>query len=205
MLREALDKKGKEIFSLLKNFKDFYLAGGTALALQVKHRISVDFDLFTEKKISKNHLNKVKTVFTGKQISVSVNNPDELTVFVDEKKVTFLNYPFLLLLKLRNFGGIKLLDIKEIGATKAYTIGRRGSYKDYIDLFFIIHGKYCGLQEIIDISVKKYGSDFNSRLFLEQLLFLEDISDEPIIFLKNKIAKVAIIKFFESEIKKIKL
>lgn len=205
MLREALDKKGKEIFSLLKNFKDYYLAGGTALALQMKHRISVDFDLFSEKKISKNHLKKVKTIFAPKQIFVSVNNPDELTVFVDEKKVTFLNYPFPLLLKLCNFEGIKLLHIKEIGATKAYTVGRRGLYKDYVDLFFIIHGKYCGLQEIIDLSVKKYGTDFNSRLFLEQLLYLEDIGNEPIVFLRKKIGKIAMIKFFESEIKKIKL
>ena len=47
MSQEVLTKAGKEIFPLLGKFEDFYLARGTALALQIGHRISVDFDLFS--------------------------------------------------------------------------------------------------------------------------------------------------------------
>ena len=57
---EVLTETGKDIFSLLGKFEDFYLAGGTGLALQIGHRASVDFDLFSEKEISKNLLAKVK-------------------------------------------------------------------------------------------------------------------------------------------------
>ncbi|MFH1175659.1 MAG: nucleotidyl transferase AbiEii/AbiGii toxin family protein [bacterium] len=51
MFQEALTEEGKKLFPLLKNFNDFYLAGGTALALQIGHRVSVDFDFFSEKEI----------------------------------------------------------------------------------------------------------------------------------------------------------
>lgn len=202
---EALNEKSKEIFANLNSFGDFYLAGGTALALQIGHRISADFDFFSDKPIEKNLLVKVKRVFAGKNITPSVNNPDELTVFIDELKLTFLYYPFPMFGPIVNYEGIKLLGVKEIGATKAYTIGRRGSFKDYIDLFFIIAEEHASLEEIMELAEKKYGRDFNNRLFLEQLIYLKDIEDENIIFLKEKKTKKELEYFFTGEIKKIKL
>ncbi|MBU1177313.1 MAG: hypothetical protein V1901_01235 [Patescibacteria group bacterium] len=94
-------------------------------------------------------------------------------------------------------------SIKEIAASKAYTIGRRQSYKDYIDLYYIIFEKHSDLNEIIKISEEKYKDEFNSRLFLEQLIYLNDIVDEGIIFLKDKISKELLKDFFEKEIKKV--
>ena len=73
---------------------------------------------------------------------VSVNNPDELTVFINGVKITFLRYPFSLQNKLIDYNGIKLMNAKEIAATKAYTVGRRGTIKDYVDLYFIISEKF---------------------------------------------------------------
>jgi hypothetical protein len=86
MHQEVLTKKAKEILPALRNFNDFYLAGGTALALQIGHRISVDFDLFLEKEIDKNLFSKIKKIFNGNEIVLFVNNSDELTVFVDGPK-----------------------------------------------------------------------------------------------------------------------
>lgn len=202
---EVLDKKRQNIFSCLAKFKDFYLAGGTALALQIGHRISVDFDLFSKKEISKDLLTKVKKTFTAKNTVVSVNNPDELTIFVDGIKITFLKYPFPVILDLIKHNDISLLNIQEIAATKAYTIGRRGSFKDYIDLYFIFQEKHSSLKEVIKLAEQKYKHEFNSRLFLEQLLFLDDIQDQEIIFLKEKISKTDLEKFFKQEISKFSL
>lgn len=202
---EVLDKRRREIFNLLKNFSNFYLAGGTALALQIGHRISVDFDFFSTKEISKNLLAKVKKIFVSRDVSISVNNPDELSVFVDDIKLTFLRYPFPVAGKLIDMQGIKLLSITEIAATKAYTIGRRGSYKDYIDLYFILKENHSNLKNIIKLSEKKYKSEFNSRLFLEQLLYLEDAKDEKVILLKEKINRDKLKNFLTKEIAKISL
>ncbi|MDO8619667.1 MAG: nucleotidyl transferase AbiEii/AbiGii toxin family protein [Candidatus Daviesbacteria bacterium] len=205
MRQEALTEKAKEILPALRNFNNFYLAGGTALALQIGHRISVDFDLFSEKEIDKNLFPKVRKIFYGNKIELSVNNPDELTVFIDGLKITFLKYPFPLIFDLVDYEGIGLLNVKEIAATKAYTINRRGSFKDYADLFFIVSKKHATLEEIIEISGKKYDNEFNSRLFLEQLIYLEDIEEAKIEFLKESATKKEIEALFIEEIKRIKI
>lgn len=203
---EALNEKGKEIFPKLTEFADFYLAGGTALALQIGHRISFDFDFFSKKLIDKNLLGKIKRIFSDKQIKPSVNNKDELTVFIDDTKLTFLYYSFSLKTdECQQYQGVNLLSVKEIAATKAYTIGRRGSFRDYIDLYFIILEKYASLDKIIELAEEKYGNEFNSRLFLEQLVYLKDIEDTEIVFLKDAVNKGNLEIFFAGEIKKINL
>lgn len=202
---EALSGKGKVIFAELKNFTDFYLGGGTALALQIGHRMSVDFDLFSEKEIPEELLGKVEETFSQKEIKPSVNNKDELTVFVDDIKITFLRYPFPLVLELVSCEGVKLLDIKEIAATKVYTIGRRGSYRDYLDLYFIFSEGHASLDETIKLAERKYGVEINSRLFLEQLIYLGDIKDTEILFLKQPASKQEVENFFQEEVKKINL
>lgn len=201
---EALDEKSRSIFSRLREFPEFYLAGGTALALEIGHRISIDFDLFYDREIEKTLLVKATRVFSETIISITANNPDELTFFTDGVKVTFLRYPFPLLFEPVFYEGVKIITVKEIAATKAYTIGRRGSYKDYVDLYFIFFEKHATLEEVIELAEKKYGGDFNGRLFLEQLVYLSDIEDTEIKFLRDAPAdKTAVENFFAAEIKKL--
>src|SRR5215831_7294744 len=157
---EALTESGTEIFAQLDAFNGYYLAGGTALAFQIGHRLSVDFDLFTEGEISPTLLPKVKRVFKHASCVVSVNDPGKLTVFIDAVKLTFLRYPYLVVGELVGEEGLALLSIKEIAATKAYTIGRRGAYKDYVDLYFVLKEQYASLEEVISIVEKKYGCPF---------------------------------------------
>lgn len=204
---EALTEQGREIFKFLPSFSGFYLAGGTALALQIGHRQSVDFDLFSGENIGKELLAKAKRVFNGKAISPVVNNPAELTFFVDGIKITFLAYPFPMVTDAEEYEGVRMFSIKELGATKAYTVGRRGTLKDYADLHAIVAGHHTTLEELIQLAEKKYGSEFNARLFLEQLIFVEDIEETEIVFLPNQpqADKEAIQKFFEGEIKKLVL
>jgi Nucleotidyl transferase AbiEii toxin, Type IV TA system len=93
---------------------------------------------------------------------------------------------------------VPLLSVREIAATKAYTIGRRGAYKDYIDLYFILSEQHAALADIIDIAEKKFGVEFNSRLFLEQLVFLDDVEDTDIQFLKTTVTRSELLNFFEA-------
>jgi hypothetical protein len=205
MHTEALTEESLKLFSALRAFDDFYLAGGTALALQIGHRVSVDFDLFSENAIDRALLQKVKRVFTNRPVQPSVNNPDELTAFVDNVKITFLTYQFPLLEPQVAAEGVRMLSVKEIGATKAYTIGRRGTYKDYVDLYFIIAENHASLEEIIGIADRKFGNEFNSRLFTEQLLFMDDVQDYTIDFLKVPVAPEGITAFFRDKIRELPL
>lgn len=205
MYLQAIPQSSLPVFNKLNQFKDFYLAGGTALALQIGHRVSVDFDLFSETEISKSVQLKVKRVFHGMPIHPLVNTKDEYTALIDKVKVTWLYYPFPVKQKLKNYQSLKLLSIPEIAATKAYAIGRRGTFKDYIDLYFIINQKYSTIEKIIKLAEKKFKQEFNSRLFLEQLIYLKDIDDLELVFLKENISKKRLQQFFTARVAKVVL
>ncbi len=202
---ETLTPNAGALVPGLSRFSDFYLAGGTALALQIGHRISVDFDFFSAEPIEKGLLPKLKRAFPNEKVIPAVNNPDELTAMANGVKITFLHYPFPPRQRLTEYEKIKLLGVKEIAAAKAYTVGRRGEYKDYIDLYFILRGNHSTLKEIIELANEKYGAEFNDRLFLEQLAYDEDIIEAPIQFLKTPVARSEIARLLEEEIRGIAL
>jgi len=201
---EAITSKRKRIFNKLKNFSGYYLTGGTALALQIGHRISIDFDLFSKKNIPLELLKKVRRVFKDDQVKIIVNHSEQLSVEIDETKIDFVKYNFPLMSKPIKFEGLKIFPISEIALTKAYTLGHRATMKDYVDLYFILKEKYITLKKIKEMAEKKYRNEFNFRLFLEQLIYLEDIKEEKIEFLREKVVKQEIQNFFEKEVKKIR-
>src|SRR5258708_27191743 len=185
MFNDVLTPDGALIFPKLKNFNGYYMAGGTAMALQMEHRISVDFDCVSDKKIAGTLFNEIKKTFPKSQIRVLVNNRDEFTVVIDNVKVTFLTYPFKIVRYLVKIEGLPMLSIPELAAKKAYTIGRRRELKDYVDLYFALAGNYVKLPDIIEIATQKYSAVFNARLFLEQLVSISEIPDVEITFLKQ--------------------
>ena len=205
MFSEAIKLEQRKIFEKLKHFPEFYLVGGTALALQIGHRISIDFDLFSEKEIPPGLLDKAKRIFKEFKIEIIMNHSEQLSVLIDKTKIDFVKYNFPPASDLLEFRGVKLLSVPEIATAKAYTVGRRITFKDYIDLYFILKKKFVSLQKIISICKKKYKNEFNERLFLEQLVSLEEAEEVPIEFLKKTVSKKEMIKFFEKEIKKIKI
>jgi len=202
---EVIPLKAKEIFDKLRHFPNFYLAGGTGLALQIGHRISIGFDLFWEKDIPKTLLQKIRKIFTNLPIEIVVNHSEELTVAIKGINVSVVKYPFPIILKFINYKGLKVLSALEIAAMKAYALGRRATLKDYVDLYFVLKKKLGNLNEIIKICERKYSKEFSLRLFLEQLIYSKDIEEMEIQFLKKKINKKEIEKFFEKEIRKIKI
>lgn len=204
MHQEVITSEARKIFDKLDRFPNFYLAGGTGLALQLGYRISVDFDLFWQKDIPKDLLSKVRRAFKDFEIKVVVNHSEQLTVAVEEINVSFVKYPFPVISKFIEYQGIKILSPLEIAAMKAYALGRRATLKDYVDLYFVLKEKVSSLEEIITFCEKKYGSEFDPRLFLEQLIYLKDVEEIEIRFLKEKVSMPEMEKFFEREVKKIK-
>lgn len=205
MHQEVIISKAKIVLNGLNKFPDFYLAGGTGLALQLGHRISVDFDLFWEKDIPKGLLAKTRRVFKGYQVETIVNRSTQLTVAVEGVMISFVRYPFPVFSKFIDYQGIKILSPLGIAAMKAFALGGRATLKDYVDLYFVLKGRVATLEEIIVLCEKKYGDEFNRRLCLEQLVYSKDVEETEIQFLKKKVGKLEIEKFFEGEIKKLKI
>ncbi len=205
MYLEVLKSKQKEVFKGLKYFSEFYLVGGTALALQIGHRFSEDFDFFIDQDLSKNLIRKIRRVFKKSEIKISLRGSEQINVSVDTVKMNFVKYKYPLIFKLSKFNGFKIASISEIALMKAITLGGRASVKDYVDLYFILKERLISLNSIIKNCQKKYEGEFNDRLFLEQLVYFEDVQEVKIEFLKEKVTKKQMQKFFEQEIGKLKI
>jgi|SRR3989344_5386877 len=199
---DILDNKRQELLQkLLPVLGDFVLGGGTALALQLKHRKSFDFDFFSSSRIPKRLLEKLSQNVTIK--NVVIDTSDELTFFTtDDIKITFLYYPFKQHFKIMELeNGLCIFSIQEIALQKAYTIGRRGEYRDYFDLYTILKNNYMEIGELISLAKEIYGSVFDKKLFLEQLVYFGDLSNFDIIPVSGKILpKIEDIKQYFEEL-----
>jgi len=179
---EILDPERRNIFTRLSAFRAAgFLSGGTALALQLGHRISYDFDIFCKEEISDRFGAKIKKIVDIKE--VLVNSSDEFTFLgKDDVKISFVFYPFDLEKYLLEFpeSSLKLLSPLGIAATKAYALNRRNAWRDYVDLYVILKRGIVGLEDIMRESREVFGELFNEKLFLAQLVYVEDISDAEI-------------------------
>ncbi len=173
MHEEVLSENQKDLLPLVSSFSsDFGLIGGTAIALQLGHRRSIDFDLIT---FSDLETAKVRAMIGDKfKIeAVLVDEVNEYTVVINGVKVTFLKYPFKFDLE-ESFGEyIKIPDLITLAAIKAYALGRRAKWKDYVDLYFIF--KTYSIDEVIRKAREIFGNEFNEKLFREELGYFEDI------------------------------
>lgn len=154
--------------------KGYILGGGTALALQIAHRKSYDFDFFSQSQVAKNYLEKLSREFPI--ANIAVDSREELTFFTKSGvKVTFLHYPFGHAHPVYVFeNGLQIFSVEDIAIKKAYTIGRRGEYRDYFDLYSILKKGIITLPKLIDETKKIYGSVFDKKIFLEQLVYFDD-------------------------------
>lgn len=192
---ELLDKERQKAFRQLADFRKIgYLAGGTALALQINHRKSEDFDIFVRHAIDNNLRIKIKKTF-GK-VDFYINSTDQIS-FKNEDgiNITFLWYYFPPLSPLIHTKSLSLASISDIVADKAQTIGRRVVWRDYVDFFFLLKEKKFTLDKIIYLAKKKFSGEFVEVQFLEQLSFFDDLKEMPIDFI-DKSYSASEIKFF---------
>lgn len=199
---EILDNKRREAFLRLKIFKSKgYLAGGTALALQIKHRHSFDFDIFLDREIKDIDNRVLKRKFLIKE--TTLNTSEQLDVLTASFiKITLVYYPYKPLFPAIETISLPLLSMKDIAADKAHTIGRRGKWRDYVDIFFILKQKHSSITEIINLAEKKFKEEFNTKKFLEQLTYFEDLDRFEISFIAKRYAEKEIKQYLIQEVKK---
>lgn len=179
MFSHTIDEKTKHVFEKIAATEiavNFYLAGGTALAIQLGHRKSIDLDWFSAASFENG---KIKNLLskTGK---FSVSNEEDGTVHgaLDGVKVSFLRYNYELLFKPVDFLNVKLADERDIAAMKIDAVSARGSKKDFIDLFFLLR-KYS-LGELFGFFETKFrGIDYNRLHILKSLTYFEDAEGDP--------------------------
>lgn len=160
----------------LQSIKDFYLSGGTALALQLGHRESEDLDFFSEADFNPEILqNDLAQIGSLRDSAIAKGT---LNTFINDVKLQFLHYPYRLLQELIPWNGIALSSIIDIACTKLITISVRGSKKDFIDLYVILD--QYSLEELFKKLEEKYQNiDYNQAHILKSLVYFTDAEDQP--------------------------
>lgn len=171
---EILSAPQQALFPLIREFRPIFgLVGGTALALHIGHRESIDFDLFTTAPLHHTQLRK-QMVALGKHIQTLVESKEEYTVLVEGVKVTFLQYLFPFTCSVTLADVALLPDILTLAAMKAYALGRRAKWKDYVDLYFVMQTHHP-LSEISEQAKLMFGTEFSEKNFRTQLAYFQDL------------------------------
>lgn len=204
MFEEVLSKNAKNTLAVLRKsglFKDIYLAGGTALSLQIGHRYSYDFDFFSRKefdeKILVQRLQDFLPEFQLEKIAWGT-----ILGYIKDIRFSLFFYKYPLLYKPHKFLEINIADIKDIAAMKIAALADRGTKRDFIDLYFITAvKKVLTIERILELYDKKFKVlRQNKAHILKSLVYFTDAEKDKMPKMIERISWETIKKFFEKEI-----
>jgi predicted nucleotidyltransferase component of viral defense system len=171
-----------EHFANLSCMKDFYLVGGTSLALQIGHRLSIDLDFFSDTKkdllVIENELMFIE--------GIKLKNSSNYALFLEYKgvKIDIINYPYTFISEPIIYNGINLCHIDDICAMKLKTAMNRGAKKDFYDIYFLL--QQTTLSKMFELFEKKY-ANITPIAILKSLTYFEDAEEtETPVLLKEK-------------------
>jgi predicted nucleotidyltransferase component of viral defense system len=193
--------------------KNFYLAGGTALAeFYLKHRKSEDLDFFTQEELDLNRLKRFSGLVqkTIKLDKIEFQHGLGLYTFffcprgeVAKYKIDFGQYPFGTIKPLKKIEGLLVEDLYDIAVDKAHTISVRPRSRDFIDLYFILQQeKKWRFGDLVKRAFEKFELRVDPLQLGENLLQVEKLADWPIML--KSIDLKALRSFFLNEAKKLK-
>lgn len=163
--------------------EDFVLVGGTALALHIGHRISYDIDLFSQKKFDTAeilaHCNSLKEFELLHQTGLGIHCK------IKSVKTDIIYFPFNYIKPVKTIDNIRIASIEDIAAMKIGAIYKRGSKRDFYDVFFLL--KHLKFAEIIDLFSKKFPT-YDTFGLARSLTYFEDAEtqSDPIL-LRDKV------------------
>lgn len=178
----------------------WYLAGGTALALQVGHRVSVDLDFF----LPQTHFDETaleRQLLATKKWTTSFRADGTVYGELVKAKMSFIAYPFFRPTKKRlACGTIRLLLPEDIAAMKIIAISQRGRKRDFLDLYWYCHQRER-LAEVIYRSLQQYpGQADNLNHILRSLVYFDDAENDPMPETYFKVTWRSIKTYFRSEV-----
>ncbi len=174
----AAQQSALAVLSQQPELRDFYLAGGTALALHLGHRGSVDFDFFRQKSFDPRWL--LEQLPSPPRVAVLQEARDTLTVEFRGVKTSFFAYRHQLIRPLESSGlPAQLASIPDIAAMKLAAIAGRGSRKDFVDIYFICRQCFPLKEAFTYLQAKFTDHDYDLYHILRSLTYFADAEAEP--------------------------
>lgn len=179
----------------------FYLIGGTAVALHLGHRQSVDLDFVGADPIDTLQLRQ--SFSNCGQFTLDSESTDTLYGMLDGVKISVMKYDYPLLEPLASFQGVSVAGIKDLAAMKLDVIASRGKKRDFVDLYAIAQTGVT-MQEVWQWFQKKYATlSYNQMHILKSLTYFEDADQDPDPVYLKKIAWPTVQSFFLQESRKL--
>ncbi len=189
----------------------YTLVGGTALSIQIRHRLSEDLDfIFDGEKLNANSIKRnIAAVFPDYRI-IRQELPWQIDFVINNVKVTFFStgaiaLPFNVQFHSFRYKSIAVCNAKTIASLKMAAIAQRNTIRDYYDLYTLIKYHYS-LKEIID-QTKKLIPNLSPITYTETLIYIDDIEEASLenhLMPVELISKDQIAEFFIAKILKIK-
>ena len=169
-------------FMLLPVLEPFYLVGGTALALQLGHRKSIDLDLFTPTHF--NNTSLLDTLATDFEVNIELDEPNMLITNVEGIKVDFVKMGYPILFPTLLIEGVRMLDLRDIAPMKLKAIAQRGSKKDFFDIHFLLD--QMPLETMLTLFQQKFKM-YEVFHIVKSLTYFEDAEQfaDPVVFDKS--------------------
>jgi len=197
-MQELLEFIGQQSFS-----QRFYLAGGTALALQLGHRRSVDLDFFSETdEVTPPTQTEVLTHLATLKPSVVEQAWGHFLLLVRQIQVGFFAYGYPLLRQTKLVADLALADPLDIGLMKLDALISRAARKDFYDLYFIT--RTISLDDLLALGEQKFrhARDFEVEA-VRSLAFFANADRDVTPNLIEQIPWETIKSFFRAEAKRL--
>jgi hypothetical protein len=184
---EAVPAGLRELLAVLGQIdlvRPFYLAGGTALALRLGHRVSVDLDLFANLDTLDDLLRSdiVEELRKKYEIELLQDSVLGLVLLADGRAASFFSYGYPLLDPTDMVSGVQIAGLRDIGPMKLDAVAGRGTRKDFYDLYSI--AEHVPLDDLFAASGEKYphSPSFGMRVLTALVDFdIADQQDDPIL------------------------
>lgn len=166
----------RNLSGMLSRYKAV-LAGGTALALYLGHRISVDLDFFTAAGFNNeaviSEIRKTKTPFR-----LFSEGEGYLIAEVGGIKTSLFKYEYPFLEKLTVYESIRIAGVLDIASMKIIALSQRGTKRDFVDLFFIL--RELPFHKIAEHMVRRFGRERINPVHIgKSLVYFSDAEAHP--------------------------
>ncbi|MFH1967544.1 MAG: nucleotidyl transferase AbiEii/AbiGii toxin family protein, partial [Patescibacteria group bacterium] len=156
--------------------KKYYLAGGTACALHLGHRLSFDLDFFTKTPATPQEIRN--TLLTTGSLEIYQNETGTFNGSLNDTKISFFIYPYPLIHKLDVFENVAIASQADLICMKLESVASRGVKRDFIDLYYLL--LQVGLTQAMTWFEEKYaGQNVSIAHVLKSLTYFADAESEP--------------------------
>jgi len=204
MFLDTLDPPARVVFQQLGRepiVSAFFLAGGSALALHLGHRISIDLDFFSQREYSMPEL--LGRLQALGRLSIASQDSDTLVGELNGVKLSFFTYPYPLLDSVVMCEGIQLASLLDIALMKMAAIAQRGKRRDFVDLYFLCLQPFTLDRLLRDMPRKFPNLEYPSYHLLRALAYFDDAEGDQMPKMIKSVDWETVRRFFSTEVNRL--